>query len=198
MKKLNEETRQKLLQTAAVEFARSGYAKTNVNEVSVKAGFGKGTIYNYFKNKYDLFLTVFNKTMEEVAVEIKEEIAEIEDPVLKLKQAIYADFRYFEKNSGLIVIILRESYAAEREKQAEFIKAAAPIFELYMNIINEGIEKGSYRKDCNPMIATLQFLGMSENLILMQHALGSPLGTPEELAQTVMDTFIHGIEDRSS
>ena len=197
MKKLKEETRHKLLKTAATEFARLGYSKTNINEVSIKAGFGKGTIYNYFENKFDLFLTVFSTTMEKVAIEIEEEISSIEDPILKLKQAIYADFRYFEQNSDLIIIILRESYAAEREKQAEFIKAATPLFELYMNIINEGINAGTYRKDCNPMIATLQFLGMSENLILMQHALGAPLGTAEELAQTVMDTFIHGIENRT-
>jgi len=66
-----------------------------------------------------------------------------------------------------------------------------------MEIIVEGIEAKLFRQDINPLLVTLQFLGMSENLILSQHTLGQSLGTAEELAQTVIDTFLNGIKSEN-
>ena len=45
------QTRQQLLDAAAVEFTREGYASANINRISKTAGFAKGTIYNYFPSK---------------------------------------------------------------------------------------------------------------------------------------------------
>jgi len=187
-------TRDQLLSAAALEFAKHGYAKTNINTVSQKAGFGKGTIYNYFENKHNLFLSVFSRTMNDVVEEIRAATEAIDNPIEKLKMAIFQDFNYFEKNEELIVLILRESFGAARESQVEFMKAAEPLFAIYMEIVVEGMEAKLFRQDINPLIVTLQFVGMSENLILSQHTLDQSLGTAEELAQTVIDTFLNGIK----
>ena len=52
-------TRKSLIKTATKEFARKGYARTNINEISLKAGYGKGTVYNYFKDKFNIETDVF-------------------------------------------------------------------------------------------------------------------------------------------
>jgi len=132
--------------------------------------------------------------MNDVAEEIRAAIETINNPIEKLKEAIYRDFNYFEKNEELIVLILRESFGAARESQVEFMKAAEPLFAIYMEIVVEGMEAKLFRQDINPLIVTLQFVGMSENLILSQHTLDQSLGTAEELAQTVIDTFLNGIK----
>ncbi len=190
------DTRKRLLQAAVQEFSRSGYAKTNINEVSLKAGFGKGTIYNYFDNKFDLFITVIREIMEEISLILHASIEGIDDPLEMLRQAILADFRYFEENRDLIILILRESYSSEREHHGEFIAATAPLFNFYRQLIELGVREGCFRQDINPLLACLQFLGMSENLILMQYAIGDEIGTSEELAMSVMETFINGIVQR--
>ena len=50
--------RKQLMEAAAVEFARQGLEAANINRISVAAGLGKGTVYNYFSSKAELFLAV--------------------------------------------------------------------------------------------------------------------------------------------
>ena len=51
-------TRAKLLTAAAEEFGRAGLERANIDAISIAAGCGKGTIYNYFPSKEELFLAV--------------------------------------------------------------------------------------------------------------------------------------------
>ncbi len=199
MNRLNKKlkTRSKLLSTAAKEFARLGYAKTNINEVSIKAGFGKGTVYNYFENKFDLLLAVFKKTIDDLVTEIETQSAGIDNPLKKLEKGIYAYFHYFNKNKALTNLIIRECFAAEPKKQKEFIQAGSPVIELVMDNLKEGIDQNMCSKDIDPFVSTLLLVGMVENLILMQQTLNTSFGTPDELANTVVTSFIYGIEKKS-
>lgn len=57
MKKSKEEaekTRQAILEAALDVFSEKGFAKTTFDEIALKAGFTKGAIYWYFRNKADL------------------------------------------------------------------------------------------------------------------------------------------------
>src|SRR5260370_228011 len=51
-------TRRRLLAAAAQEFARAGLERASVDAISLAAGYAKGTIYNYFPSKEELFLAV--------------------------------------------------------------------------------------------------------------------------------------------
>ncbi|MEO0605290.1 MAG: TetR/AcrR family transcriptional regulator, partial [Myxococcota bacterium] len=53
-----ERVRRALLASAATHFAARGFAGANINQISVDAGFAKGTIYNYFSSKSVLFEAV--------------------------------------------------------------------------------------------------------------------------------------------
>jgi TetR/AcrR family fatty acid metabolism transcriptional regulator len=187
-------TKTKLIKAATKEFARKGYARTNINEISLKAGYGKGTIYNYFQNKFSLFIAVVETTIADLVSEIQKNIEDVDDPVEKLKTGIYTDFRYFEKNKAIAAVILREGFSAEPKKQQEFIKAASPAFEIVNHLISDGMEKNLFRQDIDSFMATLLVIGMVENLVLMQDAMQSRFGKPEELAEMVIKAFIEGIQ----
>ena len=55
---MKEHVRSRLLETAAAQFAEKGLDGANVDSVAVGAGFGKGTVYNYFASKEELFAEV--------------------------------------------------------------------------------------------------------------------------------------------
>ncbi len=48
-----------LLRAAAEVFAEQGYQATTMDAIAERAGTGKGTIYEYFRNKQELFFGVF-------------------------------------------------------------------------------------------------------------------------------------------
>ena len=53
-----ETVRARLLETAARHFACDGLDGANVDAISLDAGFAKGTLYNYFRSKEELFAEV--------------------------------------------------------------------------------------------------------------------------------------------
>src|SRR5215831_11920242 len=57
-------TRERLLYSAAREFAQIGFDQANINTIAEQAGLGKGTIYLYFSSKRDLFLEL----LQEIAI----------------------------------------------------------------------------------------------------------------------------------
>src|SRR5258707_13993437 len=60
-------TRARLLAAAAHEFGRAGLERANVDAISVAAGYAKGTIYNYFPSKEELFLAVVEQALAQAA-----------------------------------------------------------------------------------------------------------------------------------
>src|SRR6266566_647710 len=59
--------RARLLAAAAQEFARAGLERANVDAISLAAGYAKGTIYNYFASKEELFLAVVQDASAQAA-----------------------------------------------------------------------------------------------------------------------------------
>jgi AcrR family transcriptional regulator len=57
-------TREHLLAAAAQVFAERGFYGATLDEVARVAGFTKGAVYSNFKNKDDLFLTLFKANYE--------------------------------------------------------------------------------------------------------------------------------------
>lgn len=55
---LDEATRKQILETAAVEFAANGFDGTSLNRLIERLGISKGSLYYYFDDKADLFITV--------------------------------------------------------------------------------------------------------------------------------------------
>ena len=59
MSKMDSEQRKKqILQCAKKLFAAKGYYQTQISDIQNAAGVARGTIYQYFKNKDDIFLTL--------------------------------------------------------------------------------------------------------------------------------------------
>lgn len=54
-----EAKRLQIVEAAAAQFARMGYDATAMDDVAEAAGVSKGSLYDYFKNKEDLFYAVF-------------------------------------------------------------------------------------------------------------------------------------------
>ncbi|HEU4346467.1 MAG TPA: TetR family transcriptional regulator [Actinoplanes sp.] len=55
-----EETKRRLLEAAAAEFAERGIAGARIDRIAAQAKANKALIYSYFGNKEDLFDAVFN------------------------------------------------------------------------------------------------------------------------------------------
>jgi len=79
-----EQTRAKILDAAAVVFARRGYEAAKVEEITVECGIAKGALYGHFASKEDLFQTIL---LEQVNRRISETAAQLA-PGLSFRESI--------------------------------------------------------------------------------------------------------------
>jgi AcrR family transcriptional regulator len=56
--------KERLLREASLLFAERGFAQTDVGELATRAGVAKGSLYNYFINKDDLYLHICRDALE--------------------------------------------------------------------------------------------------------------------------------------
>jgi TetR/AcrR family transcriptional regulator, transcriptional repressor for nem operon len=58
-----EQTKQKIIQKAAVIFNKKGYAGASINDIMKATGLQKGGIYNHFKSKDEIAVAAFDYTL---------------------------------------------------------------------------------------------------------------------------------------
>ena len=115
------QTRQKqILDVASRVFSKKGFASTQVDEIADLAGLGKGTVYRYFKNKKNLFLSVVDRGIESLKDLALEAMAKEKEPLDKIKKVIEVYLKFFEKQSDLIRIFIHEQSEFQKRIQKRY------------------------------------------------------------------------------
>ena len=112
-----------ILAEATQLFAGHGYARAKVDDLALRLGVGKGTIYRYFPTKEALFLAAVDNAMEGLHQAMVDATQGIEDPFRKIEAAIQAYLAFFDANLHLIEIFVHE--------RAEFRDRNTPTYLVY-------------------------------------------------------------------
>ena len=138
--------RQRLLDAAAVEFAQKGFAEANINQISVAAGFSKGTIYNYFASKQALVLALIAEAGAAHVACIAEQVRGVSDPVQRLFRFYEAGFAFIEEHPTRARFLITTLYSPGIELQQAMFEAYQPMFGLVaQEILAPGIAQGLFR-----------------------------------------------------
>lgn len=139
-----------ILDAAASLFAEKGYDRTKLEDIAETAEFGKGTIYNYFENKENIYVEIIDRITDDYLVELKK----IDSTTKTLKEFISLLIDYIiefvnnDKAAFLMLLRMRtEMNAIEKVRKSKVIKnykvEASKIFELKINqaVKNKEIKK---------------------------------------------------------
>ena len=189
-----EETRQQFLKTAADIFAEVGYAQANINEISLVAGFGKGTIYNYFKNKKDLLSAIIRHACHETIEDVQEKLQGVTDPTEKIKIIIKNEIEWLEANESLGWVMIRAGYGASPQDQRDFLEALQEGYTFLVGVFQEGIDQGCFRKDLNPTFLTHLLFGIIETQLLAHWLLQDQYLPLDQLSDHIISIFMEGLK----
>ncbi len=64
-------TRKKLERCALILFVNKGFAATTIKDIAQKANIAEGTLYRHYKSKDELAQTLFVRSYEQIALELK-------------------------------------------------------------------------------------------------------------------------------
>lgn len=90
-----EQRRKQILECAKKLFASRGYYQTQISDIQQAAGVARGTIYQYFKNKDDIFETI----LENLLVEWKAVLSKNPDSDSEDFKSGFKFFKFKIKNS---------------------------------------------------------------------------------------------------
>ncbi|MFQ5750999.1 MAG: TetR/AcrR family transcriptional regulator, partial [bacterium] len=97
--------REEILNAARKVFSERGFEKATLDEIAVVAEYGKGTIYNYFKNKEELFSCIIEKGINRFQKFVEEAIRNKSTPREQVEAYIDAAFEFFETHRQIFSIL---------------------------------------------------------------------------------------------
>lgn len=161
-----QETRERLLAAAASSFADSGLERANVDAISLAAGCAKGTIYNYFSSKEELFLAV----VEAACAQATSTASPVPDASARerLRVTLEAFCSWAGANEGFARVLVRECLMGTPELHARIIGAEDPLLAEIRAILEDGLRQGELRDDVSPGLLALAISGLTD-LALAQH-----------------------------
>ncbi|MGD1048979.1 MAG: TetR/AcrR family transcriptional regulator [Candidatus Krumholzibacteriaceae bacterium] len=109
-----------ILLAARELFARNGFYDTTLDDIARHAEFGKGTIYNYFPSKEDLFFTIIDEVLDEIETIAEAAVGTSKGGAREKLSAYARDIVSFcREHSDLIRVISREvPHIDSREQRA--------------------------------------------------------------------------------
>ena len=116
----DERIRSEIIDAAEGLFQRYGLKKTSMEEIAEVCGKGKSTLYYYFKNKDELFYSVFDKECKSLQQELKEEVDKQEGMRNKLKTYLEVKIKKLSEFEVFHEVLL-EMFMKQSEKYMEFM-----------------------------------------------------------------------------
>lgn len=191
-----QRTRERLLEAAAWEFARAGLEGANVNEISLAAGLAKGTVYNYFASKEELFLSVIEEAAERAAAGALSVPAGASTRE-RLRRIFESDVQWVRESEPFARVLIPEALAGDPRLHPRIVAAAAPFIGRVEEILREGVERGDIRDDVPTEHLAVVFTGLGELLVLLHWGSGGMWPRLDQIPDLGVRLFLEGAAPRS-
>ncbi len=143
-----EARRVAIIEAALEEFTSQGFTATKLEDVAVRAGIGKGTIYLYFNSKETLFEEVVRRTLLPEGKLATDFVAEFKGTTAEL---LTNHFRFMytfmqgEKVPPLIAMVLGEIVRFPQLSQFFYDEMISHSKAVLESIIERGVKSGEFR-----------------------------------------------------
>lgn len=194
-----EAKKREILRAAMKVFAQNGVVNTKMTDIAIAAGIGKGTIYEYFRSKEDIFAEaytrVFQGTEEQIGCVLESRIG----PEEKLKRLMTITIEGFFGDGGEFAGIMMAFWSEGIRNKDERIIEIINLQEVYSQyrgmisgILEEGIRKRVFRKVDTFLTASV-LIGAMDG-ILLQCILDPKIFSPERAVEALLDSYLNGIK----
>lgn len=192
--------RQHILDAAYIIFSKKGFHRATIDEIIALADTGKGTVYNYFVNKEQLFYTLIKERSTPFQGRIKKIVDAEVGALEKIKKITKEFLVFYSENADLWRILVHEMRTLDEsvkysrvgeEQRIKYKKGFDETLELLETILIQGIEQKLVRK-CNTKQAAYGLFSATL-VIVFQDLVGDDL---DYTAEHISNTFLFGIAEK--
>lgn len=189
-----EGKREKILKAAVKVFSQKGFHEAKVDEIAQLADVGKGTVYEYFSSKTELFQEMFKAGMDFYINNLKMELKPDMSAGEKLKKMARLHFSFIVKYRDLARITMTGHAGFNEDFRKWIHENRAAKMELIRQIIDEGITNGEFRS-VDSRAAALAFMGVLAS-IFPPVVFSKEKSSYKSLLEPVMDIIFYGLENK--
>ncbi|MBC8175314.1 MAG: TetR/AcrR family transcriptional regulator [Candidatus Marinimicrobia bacterium] len=151
---------QQIIEAAIRVFARKGLEKGRIADIAVDAGIGKGTVYEYFRSKEEIFTAIESSVMQEMMNQLAGLVGSDLSPRNKL-EALLEQGMDAMIGMGDAILIMTELWAQAarglwHDSGDTFLEEVYEEFRVIVKeILRAGVEAGQFREMSYEGVATL-------------------------------------------
>lgn len=178
-----------ILDAATELFAQKGYHDVTMEEIAAAVGVAKGTVYLYFSSKDELYWGILERGLHELFQGLEEKAQRSISPEEKLRGILARILEHSRRNSQFYRLVLREETKFSPTCQELLAPWRAKAFQLFKQVLQEGIAKGNFRPIDLQMLSVI-LPGMVRSVFFFYE------GEKEEatIIQEMLDFIFYGLK----
>jgi TetR/AcrR family transcriptional regulator, fatty acid metabolism regulator protein len=157
--------KQQILQAATEVFGRSSFDNASVSEIARKAGVAEGTIYQYFKNKQDLFFSIPREKTKAFSAELDLHLEGVTDARDRVRKFVWYYLYFFKTNPDYARSLMLEMRVSRDFTRSRSHKGVRRFTSQALEILKEGQEQGVIRRDVDIYLSRQLLLGILEHVV---------------------------------
>ncbi len=184
-----QEVRGRIIQSAIECFSKNGFDRTRMDEISLLADLSKGTLYNYFDNKEDLFNAICEDSLDLLKIQLDQLFTNSRDDLIFNAELFYENFQKIQKEGSAKVFFEALSESTRNPKlKIILFKHRVKIYKLVENYLQIQSDKGFIKGDMNLTYVASGMVSLFDGITA-----GSLLGIPEDYNKNIWAVTIKAI-----
>jgi uroporphyrinogen-III synthase len=143
--KKKDQKRKNIIESAAVLFSKKSYHEVMMEDVAKLSSMAKGTVYNYFTSKEELYFSIMNIRMEKLISSLKEKIQSEMSSIDSLHSFVIHLYMFMMKYQNFFLMYRKEAFKNDHELCAELVSLEKDLRSILAGIINSGKTEELFR-----------------------------------------------------
>jgi len=137
--------RKNIIEAAAVLFSQKSYHEVMMEDVAKLSSIAKGTVYNYFTSKEELYFSIMNLRMEKLTSSLQEKIQSEMSSIDSLHSFVIHLYMFMMKYQSFFLMYQKESLKNDHELCAELVSLEKDLRNILADIIRSGKTEDLFR-----------------------------------------------------
>lgn len=188
--------REQILLAAVDKFLEKDYYKVTVTEIAELAQVGKGTVYEYFSSKEELFKESFYHCADLYLHLFKTHLSEISSARQTMEEIFVKHLALIKENRNKLHLLFNERPQSLQELQAWILERRQELIGGVTGLVQEGIKLGEIRPDIDVEMASRLFLALNQ-MVIGEMVVLDNIEIEEKRVKDLLDIYWNGIGSNS-
>jgi TetR/AcrR family fatty acid metabolism transcriptional regulator len=189
--------KEQIIHAAITVFGKNSFQDASISQIARVAGVAEGTIYQYFKNKEDLFFSIPLERSKVFREQFNVHLQGITGAIEKIKKLVWYYLYFFKTNPDYARSLMLEMRVTRHFRRTRTYRGLRIFGQQVLQILKEGQEQGVIRNDCDIYLSRQLLLGMLEHIVTRWLLRGERYDVAERHEQ-VADLILSGIASQCS